>query len=230
MVRVLDIHVIEDEQGVRRSGGEAPDIGQGRHAPRRIVRRHDRDDGRERVEPAYERFDGEGLVPPRDADQLTARERGAAVEHVEAGIGEEDGTAGLEEGAARAVDSLVRAGGHHQALGRHADAGGERGLECGDVWVAAQQLWIRVGKIAQQGGGRQNSLVRVEAQQARNARRTAISGGRVDPRHGTVQGRGSGRHGTICEKVDTTRSVPPAAFTAGITSGSASRGTAAFTA
>src|SRR5881409_2071712 len=35
---------------------------------------------------------------------------------------------------------------------------GERGLECGDVWVAAQQLWIRVGKIAQQGGGRQNSL------------------------------------------------------------------------
>ena len=178
--------MIEDEQGVRRSGGEAPDIGQGRHAPRRIVRRHDRDDGRERIEPAYERFDGEGLVPPRDADQLTGRERGAAIEHVEAGIGQEDRTAGLEEGAARAVDSLVRAGGHHQALGRHADAGGERGLECGDVWVAAQQFRIRVGEIAQQGRGWEHSLVGVEAQQARNARRTAIGRGRVDPRHGTV--------------------------------------------
>src|SRR5438876_215354 len=96
--------------------------------------------------------------------------------------------------------------------------------------VATLPVGLFGDTTATTAGGRQNSLVRVQAQQARNARRTAISGGRVDPRHGTVQGRGSGRHGTICEKVDTTRSVPPAAFTAGITSGSASRGTAAFTA
>ena len=231
LVRVLDVHVIEDEQRVRRRRGEAPDIGQRRYAPRRIVRRHHRDDGRARIEPAYERVDRESIVPPRDAHQLAARERGAAIEHVEAGIGQQDRTAGLEEGAARAVDRLVRAGGHDQALQRYAETGGEGGFERRDVRVAAQQLRVRVGEIAEQGARWQDSLVRVEAKHAGTARRTAIGRGRVDPRDWAGRGsRRRGRHGTICEKVDTTRSVPPAAFTAGITCGSASRGTAAFTA
>ncbi len=51
LVRVLDVHVIEDDERAWRGRGEAPDVGQLRHAPRGIVRRHDGDHGRERIEP-----------------------------------------------------------------------------------------------------------------------------------------------------------------------------------
>jgi len=136
LVRVLDVHVIRRE---------APDIGQCRHAPRRIVGRHDRHDARARVDPVEERIDGEIIVPPRHARQRAAREHCAAIEHVETGLGQEHRTAGLEEGAARAVDSFIRAGGHQQAVGRHANTRGERGFERRDVRIASQQLGVSVG-------------------------------------------------------------------------------------
>jgi len=231
LVGVLDVHVIEDDERVRRRRGHAPDIGQRRDAPRRIVRRHDRDDGSARVQPAHERAAREGVVPPRDADELTAGECGTAIEHVEAGVRQHQGTAGLEKGPARAIDPLVCPGCHQQAVRRDADPGGEGGFEGGDVRVTAQQLRVCVGEIAEQGARWQDTLIRVEAKHAGTARRTPVGGGRVDPRHRTGRRSGGrGRHGTICEKVETTRSVPPAAFTAGITCGNASRGTAAFTA
>src|SRR5213079_884891 len=149
----------------------------------------------------------------------------------EAGVRPHQGTAGLEKGPARAIDPLVCPGCHQQAVRRDADPGGEGGFEGGDVRVTAQQLRVCVGEIAEQGARWQDTLIRVEAKHAGTARRTPVGGGRVDPRHRTGRRSGGrGRHGTICEKVETTRSVPPAAFTAGITCGNASRGTAAFTA
>src|SRR5205823_12507318 len=98
---------------------------------------------------------------------------------------------------------------------------------------ATQQLGIGGGELREQRLRREHAFVRVEPQQ-RGPRGggATVRGLGVDARHGSRGGRGGGgcSHGTICDRVETTTSVPPAALTAGITCGSASRGTAAFTA
>src|SRR5207248_5326616 len=97
--------------------------------------------------------------------------------------------------------------------------------------IAPQQLRVGAGEPGEQFLRRQHALVRVEPQQRGPwGRRTAVSGLGVDAGHGSRGGRGGRCHGTICDRVETTASVPPAAFTAGITWGSAARGPAGFTA
>src|SRR5207249_7266087 len=105
--------------------------------------------------------------------------------------------------SANAIECLVRAGGHDDALRAHAHPGSERRLDRRRIGVAAQHLRIQGCQLREQGLWWPRPLIAVEAEYG---------------------------HGTICERVETTTSVPPAAFTAGITCGKRSRGTAAFTA
>jgi len=107
---------------------------------------------------------GVTTVPPRHAHQRPARERGAAIEHVETGVGKDQRAAGLEERPARAVDRLVGAGRHDHALGRHREACGERRFEFRHFGIAPQQLRVGAGEPGEQFPRWQHALVRVEPQ------------------------------------------------------------------
>ena len=230
-IGVFDVHVIEQEEGIRSRGGEASDLSEGRHGPSRVVGRHDDDDAGAGLEPPDEPVEREGAVAPRHPDERSARERGTTIEHIETRVGKDHRAVGLDKRPARAVDRLVGARGHDHALGRHAEPCGERRFEFRHLGIAPQQLGVGAGEPGEQCSRRQHALVRVEPQQrGPGSRGTAVRGLGVDARHGSRGGRGGRRHGTICDRVETTTSVPPAAFTAGITWGRASRGTAAFTA
>src|SRR5258705_7434434 len=106
---------------------------------------------------------------------------------------------------ADAVERFIGTGRDDPSVRGHADPVSERRFEHRRIGVASKQLRVQSRQLGEQGSRWWRAFVAVETQKGR-------------------------AHGTICESVETTTSVPPAAFTAGITCGSSSRGIAAFTA
>ncbi len=197
--------MVEQHQSGGSRFGQLPHVGGRCGGSRRVVGRHDGDHRGPLAEPLPERGQRKLTAPPWDTREGgRPRELGKVIEHLERRFGEEHRATGTEVGPAHAVDRVVRAGGDDHTVGRNSDPGGERRLERRYVWVAAQRVGVEVRQRFEQRRRGQRPLVAVQLQ--------------------------GGGHGTICANRETTTSVPPAAFTAGMTRGRASRGTAALTA
>src|SRR5882672_10135587 len=203
LVRVLDVRLIEQDERSRRSGRDPSHVIARCDAARRIVGRHDDHECDAVVEAREDLCEGEPIREPGHAHEWRAGEGSEALQHVEGRLGQQHRAIGSRVRSADAIECLVRAGGHDDTLRTHPRSSSERRLDCRGIGVAAQQLRIQGCQLGQQSLWCARPLIAVETQDV---------------------------HGTICERVETTTSVPPAAFTAGITCGNRSRGTAAFTA
>ncbi len=190
-------------EGLRRGGRDPSHIIPRCDAAGRIVGRHDDHECDAVVEAGENLFAWEHIREPGHAHEWRTGEGSEALQHVEGRLREQHRAIGSRVCSADAIECLIRAGGHDDALRTDAHPGSERRFDGRGIGVAAQHLRIQGGQLRKQGLSRPRSLIAVEAQDA---------------------------HGTICARVETTTSVPPAAFTAGITCGRSSRGTAALTA